>query len=439
MAVRTSKFYVANIPDGCRPWDLATFLGNYGEIVGSFIARKRSKDGLKFGFVSFNGVKDWKEMERNLQGLSLGGFKLKINIARYAKENDMGEESRFPATKPHTDSRKDVMDKEGHRKEAFFRSGCSYSAALMNNIGTNSNLDDSKLGMGKIVEVHSETSAFFDMQGRVVVGRAKDVDSLINLKVNLISAGIKGFKLFYLGGLNMMISLKDEIDASTLAYERLAWLKIYGVPLHLAENKVFNDTASLFGKVIKGSQLSPDDWDLSYSVVGVLVDQGARISGSASILWRKKKFKIWVSEESEDWILDCMFEEERVKKVQESEEVAGQNGGDGKEGEESSDEEEEGISARSENARDDYFEDLWIELSEGQSRAMVYQQSDQFIMAAVQVSFIVSMHGEIMLLLVPRKEGIRTIVVGTSGFLRRLIVHLLMVIILLWVGPLNNL
>ncbi|KAM0047964.1 hypothetical protein Hdeb2414_s0008g00269141 [Helianthus debilis subsp. tardiflorus] len=230
----------------------------------------------------------------------------------------------------------------------------------MNNIGTNSNLDDSELGMGKIVEVHSETSAFFDMQGRAVVGRAKDVDSLINLKVNLISAGIKGFKLFYLGGLDMMISLEDEIDVSvfvlnvniwkewfecldiwsgqTLAYERLAWLKIYGVPLHLAENKIFNDTASLFRKVIKGSQLSPDDWDLSYSVMGVLVDQGARISGSASILWRKKKFKIWVSEESEDWIPDCMFEEEKVKKVQESEEVAGQNGGDSKEGKESSDE-----------------------------------------------------------------------------------------------------
>ncbi|MFS8013130.1 putative RNA recognition motif domain, nucleotide-binding alpha-beta plait domain superfamily [Helianthus anomalus] len=55
MAARVTKFYVANIPDGCRPWDLASFLGNYGEIAGSFIAKKRSKEGLKFGFVSFRG------------------------------------------------------------------------------------------------------------------------------------------------------------------------------------------------------------------------------------------------------------------------------------------------------------------------------------------------------------------------------------------------
>ncbi|MFS7945018.1 putative RNA recognition motif domain, nucleotide-binding alpha-beta plait domain superfamily [Helianthus anomalus] len=91
MAARITKFYVANIPDGFRPWDLATFLGKFREIAGSFIARKRSKEDLKFGFVSFKGTKEWKELERNLQGLNLGGSKLKINRARFAKENDLVE------------------------------------------------------------------------------------------------------------------------------------------------------------------------------------------------------------------------------------------------------------------------------------------------------------------------------------------------------------
>ncbi|MFS7913805.1 hypothetical protein Hanom_Chr02g00146041 [Helianthus anomalus] len=108
----------------------------------------------------------------------------------------------------------------------------------------------------------------------------------------------------------------------------------------------------------------------------MLVDQGARISGSASIVWRKKIFKIWVSEESEDWIPDCMLEEERVKKVHESDEVAGQNVEDGIKGEESSDEEGEGVSVRSENVKDDYSEAPGNELSDGHPPAMEYQQSD---------------------------------------------------------------
>ncbi|KAJ0524307.1 hypothetical protein HanHA300_Chr09g0298951 [Helianthus annuus] len=184
-----------------------------------------------------------------------------------------------------------------------------------------------------MVEAHSETSAFFDMHGRAVVGRVKDIEILINLNVLFRSAVSVNFKFYYLGGLNIMVAFEDEMDVSdfilnvqlwkewfdsldvwsgqTLAYERIVWLKFHGVPLHLAENKVFNDIASLFGKVIKGSELSISDWDLSTSYVGILVDTGARISGSTMIVWRNKKFKVWVMEELDDWMPDCMFEDER--------------------------------------------------------------------------------------------------------------------------------
>ncbi|MFS8008158.1 hypothetical protein Hanom_Chr14g01269401 [Helianthus anomalus] len=85
----------------------------------------------------------------------------------------------------------------------------------------------------------------------------------------------------------------DVWSGQTLAYKRIAWLKSHGVPLHLAENKVYNDVAAMFGKVIRGSQLSSSDWDLSSCGVGVLVDSGARIS--------------------DDWIPDCLFDHEPVK------------------------------------------------------------------------------------------------------------------------------
>ncbi|KAF5760346.1 hypothetical protein HanRHA438_Chr16g0764281 [Helianthus annuus] len=247
------------------------------------------------------------------------------------------EEPRDPPPKFQFDSRKEYKEYEHHNKEAFVRNGCSFSAALTKNLDMLSNPEVQELGSDMVVDVHGKTSAFFDLQGRAVVGRVNDFDSLINLKVNLIEADVLGFKLHYLRGLNMMISFEDDIDASvfvlnvnmwkewfvsldiwsgqTLAYERLAWLKFQGVPLHLAENKVFDDIASLFGKVVKGSQLSTDDWDLSSSYVGVLVDNGSSISGSVTLCWRKKKFKVWVLEEQETWVPDCMLDEVRTKKI----------------------------------------------------------------------------------------------------------------------------
>ncbi|KAJ0601694.1 hypothetical protein HanIR_Chr03g0131651 [Helianthus annuus] len=174
----------------------------------------------------------------------------------------------------------------------------------------------------KVVNVHKETSAVFDLQGRAVVGRAKDFGCLISMKDILSKAGVCGSKLYYLGGLNMMLAFEDDIESTdfilnvnmwkewfvsldiwsgqSMAYERLTWIKFHGMPLHLAENKVFEDVASLFGKVVKGSQLSPKDWDLSTNSVVVLVDQGSRIADSVTLKWKNKSFKMWVLEELDD-------------------------------------------------------------------------------------------------------------------------------------------
>ncbi|KAJ0555727.1 hypothetical protein HanRHA438_Chr07g0293971 [Helianthus annuus] len=100
----------------------------------------------------------------------------------------------------------------------------------------------------------------------------------------------------------------DLWAGQSLAYERIAWLKFFGVPLHLAENKVFDSVAELFGKVLHKSQLSPDDRDLSFNRVGVLVDNGLPISDTVTLSWKRKKFKIWVVEEQAEWLPDCVSE-----------------------------------------------------------------------------------------------------------------------------------
>ncbi|MFS7928774.1 putative nucleotide-binding alpha-beta plait domain superfamily, RNA-binding domain superfamily [Helianthus anomalus] len=45
-----TKFYVTNLPVGCRPWDVADFVAGCGEVAGMYIARKKDKEGRRFGF-----------------------------------------------------------------------------------------------------------------------------------------------------------------------------------------------------------------------------------------------------------------------------------------------------------------------------------------------------------------------------------------------------
>ncbi|KAF5789685.1 putative RNA recognition motif domain, nucleotide-binding alpha-beta plait domain superfamily [Helianthus annuus] len=88
-----TKFFVTNIPQGCRPWDLANVFIDYGEIASAFIAKKKDKDRRIFGFVSFKGVRDLEELKNNLSKVKLGGNKLVVNVALFVKENGVFKSS----------------------------------------------------------------------------------------------------------------------------------------------------------------------------------------------------------------------------------------------------------------------------------------------------------------------------------------------------------
>ncbi|MFS7992281.1 putative nucleotide-binding alpha-beta plait domain superfamily, RNA-binding domain superfamily [Helianthus anomalus] len=66
---------------------LANAFRCFGDIAGAFIAKKKDKEGRKFGFVSFKGVIDAVGLEASMANMKLGGNKLSVNVARFAKEN----------------------------------------------------------------------------------------------------------------------------------------------------------------------------------------------------------------------------------------------------------------------------------------------------------------------------------------------------------------
>ncbi|KAF5792348.1 hypothetical protein HanRHA438_Chr09g0417011 [Helianthus annuus] len=166
------------------------------------------------------------------------------------------------------------------------------------------------------------------MFGLSLVGRTVDLETLVDFDKLLSIAKILVANIQYLGGLSILISFHDEASANkfleskvvwgpwfsrldpwngqSLPIERVAWLRLIGIPLHLFEPEVMVQVGELFGKVLHAPKMVEEDLDLSVCSVAVLVGDAGRINDVVSLRWNKKNYRIWVEEEHEVWVPDCL-------------------------------------------------------------------------------------------------------------------------------------
>ncbi|KAI3741087.1 hypothetical protein L1987_58754 [Smallanthus sonchifolius] len=139
-----------------------------------------------------------------------------------SEENGSAESGRLSAGNgPAEKWKEDVTNIK--RNDALTRQGCSYSSVLMKDMVDAKRKVDEVVSEERVVNVHKETSAFFDLQGRAVVRRVKDFGCLISMKDNLSKAGVSGSKLYYLGGLIMMLAFEDDIEATDFILNVNMW------------------------------------------------------------------------------------------------------------------------------------------------------------------------------------------------------------------------
>ncbi|KAM0055033.1 putative RNA recognition motif domain, nucleotide-binding alpha-beta plait domain superfamily [Helianthus debilis subsp. tardiflorus] len=328
-----SKFYISNLPWGCNSWDVADFVKVFGEVAGVYIARKVDKAGRRFGFVSFKDVRDVKEMERALNGTKMGGHKLIANLARFAKENVtvnggnfVGGRGKEKIQECHAQKPPDI-----NFAPSFQNGNGRLFSELFANKSTTSGEPEKTTNPGEVcIEIADQTSAFNELIGIALVGRCKDLSILRNLNKYLAGTSYKGMSLSYMGGLSMFIRFKDEEmcskfllehqtwkdwfrsldpwECQPFPFERIAWVRVSGVPMHLADNDVINNIAEHFGTVVHGSKMEAEDDNLSTTWIGLLVGEGERIHGAVNLKWRDKKFRVWLDEEIIDWAPDSVGE-----------------------------------------------------------------------------------------------------------------------------------
>ncbi|PWA35052.1 hypothetical protein CTI12_AA613130 [Artemisia annua] len=78
-----SSFYITNFPDYVDAKRLWIECEPYGRIVDAFIVYKKSKAGMRIGFVRFLGVKNDEQLARSLASIWIGSYHLFASVARF--------------------------------------------------------------------------------------------------------------------------------------------------------------------------------------------------------------------------------------------------------------------------------------------------------------------------------------------------------------------
>ncbi|KAJ0919768.1 hypothetical protein HanRHA438_Chr05g0233471 [Helianthus annuus] len=137
------------------------------------------------------------------------------------------------------------------------------------------------------------------LYGKALVRRCIDLDTLMKLTKTLLDVGYLFSFVSYIGDMSAFMKFEEEElgaglinnpvawktwfsslevwQGQHLKFERLTWVRVHGVPLHLDENNVFGSIVRKVRNIVHAAQLSDEDGNLSVACIGILVNHANKI------------------------------------------------------------------------------------------------------------------------------------------------------------------
>ncbi|PWA40121.1 hypothetical protein CTI12_AA570070 [Artemisia annua] len=94
---QASSFYITNFPNHIEARDLWKICAPFGRIVDSYIVKKPSKVGKRFGFVRFLGITNEEQFAKSLANIWIGNHHVFVAVARFQRTKAVNH---GPAYKP---------------------------------------------------------------------------------------------------------------------------------------------------------------------------------------------------------------------------------------------------------------------------------------------------------------------------------------------------
>ncbi|KAI3722057.1 hypothetical protein L2E82_33081 [Cichorium intybus] len=382
-----TTMYVSNIPDGATKPILTKTFAKYGEVVDVYMALKKDATKKNFGFVRFGRVTCEAELEKSLQTVKCLGVTLSVNISRF----DRKEHPRKPSG--NNVGRIASMSVGNRNYGSSFLDGRSF--AKVANVGIQQQSPPPPpppILVEKPVEIVNGTYMDGWFNSRLtLIGEAHSLKELQMIPPNLRSGNNDiHYGMQYLGGLMMGIRFKSEGnieeflsnesywgawfksftpgDTTKFETDRIAWLKIAGLPVVLWSEENLSRIAGKFGKVLVLNEIIPTAHDFSLGDICVLTSYKKRINEDVKVVLNGNVFGVGVIEKELDWspfhsdTYEVSQSESEEEVASESGDVTSSEGNDKEEGEIKLDDDTERVpesmATVSENEEDEVVGDI---------------------------------------------------------------------------------
>ncbi|KAM0044077.1 putative RNA recognition motif domain, nucleotide-binding alpha-beta plait domain superfamily [Helianthus debilis subsp. tardiflorus] len=328
-----TSFFISNLPESCSRESLWRAFQHLSNLEDVFVPFKTDRAGGRFGFVKLSNIKgpDW--WIEKLKEVRIDGAVIGVSLAKFKRDgskveaNNMGDRPSVFSRLKENYERGSVFDRiqepgvgvQNKNPMAGHNWGRSFREVVQN-----SNRKDPEKPEVMVIPP-STTETIKNNELKSLVGETKDIETLNDLN-NVLEEGLR---LSYLGGLKVLIHFNSAKEAEDYLrkevetwekwfsrlyvwegippiFERVAWIKILGVPASLWEKNIFNRIGERSGRLLVKSEASSEDGNLSEERVAILVNSGRRISDEFMLSWKEHKIKIWVEEISGQWVPDFL-------------------------------------------------------------------------------------------------------------------------------------
>nr|GFA29194.1 glucose-methanol-choline oxidoreductase, FAD/NAD(P)-binding domain protein [Tanacetum cinerariifolium] len=240
--------------ESCSAKELFQSCKQHGHVVDTFIPNKRSKTGMRFGFVRFINVLNEERLVNNLCTVWIDRFKLHANIARFHRTL--------------LNEKKSIPKKAGGVKKdtGVNEVGNSYVHVVKGQMQPGNKESEAILAL-----FLSDECLLSKDLSKSLFGRVEQFSSLANFRKAVSNEGFSDIKIQYMGELWVLLEFVSEdymklfqdnvsigswfsqLKKASMEFNtegRTAWVEIEGIPFKLWSDNTFKRIATKWGELL---------------------------------------------------------------------------------------------------------------------------------------------------------------------------------------------
>ncbi|KAL4576596.1 hypothetical protein LXL04_012692 [Taraxacum kok-saghyz] len=329
-----TSFYVTNVPRDARRSDIWKPCSKFGRLTDVYVPGRRDKGGAFFAFVKYANVSNPDDIVQALNEVSVGGRYLKANVSLHPRK---------PAATIRIVTRRHPPTQVHRPPPPSNRDGRSFADVTKGeNAMEAPNRMKPKITLTKSSQINDWLS------NAALVGEVRSFDLLCGFPSVLEMEGYNISEIKYEGGLRIIMKFTSNSAAEAFRLnkciwlkwfnwvqqagkkdtyvDRIAWIKIMGVPLFGMDEANMAIIAGQFGKILVNNKSFWSSNDISHGKACIITQNRIKINDEILVDFDGVTYHVGVSEVDDYWFpfkpfKPALYSESEEEEADEDEEL----------------------------------------------------------------------------------------------------------------------